>query len=252
MKDKALEAQLLQLADRSGIEGGRVFEVAKSEDTKQLNAYVNGFGATQRIVLWDTILKAMDRPQLLAVMGHEMGHYVLKHVWQLMARGDALDSRTAVRRLPVVGRPDQSLRWPLRFTSLADVASLPLILLLVGAMSLVIDPLTLAFSRHIEHEADRFTLELTHDNHAAGERAGHPAAGESRRAASRLALYLVPREPPAARRAHRLQQRLPAVGVGPAARLRGSIQVGAAFRRHPSQQAFLAQRGSRLARSAHL
>src|SRR5207344_292224 len=85
MQDKELEARILHLADRAGIEGGRVFEVAKSEDTKALNAFVNGFGATQRIVLWDTILKAMDRRQLLTVMGHEMGHYVLKHVWQLMA-----------------------------------------------------------------------------------------------------------------------------------------------------------------------
>src|SRR6185436_4430087 len=45
MKDKALETEILQLADRAGIEGGRVFEVAKSVDTKALNAYVNGFGA---------------------------------------------------------------------------------------------------------------------------------------------------------------------------------------------------------------
>src|SRR5678816_3119904 len=54
MQDKALEAEILQLADRAGIEGGRVFEVAKSVDTKALNAYVNGFGDTKRIVLWDT------------------------------------------------------------------------------------------------------------------------------------------------------------------------------------------------------
>jgi len=168
MKDKALEAQLLQLADRAGIEGGRVFEVAKSVDTKQLNAYVNGFGATQRIVLWDTIIKAMDRSQLLTVMGHEMGHYVLKHVWQLIAVAtlSILVLLYAVYRLSdtLIGR----YAGRFRFTSLADVASLPLILLLVGMVSLVIDPLTLAFARHVEHEADRFTLELTHDNHAFG------------------------------------------------------------------------------------
>ncbi len=99
MKDKTLETQLLELADRAGIEGGRVFEVAKSEDTKALNAYVNGFGATQRIVLWDTIIKAMDRPQLLAVMGHEMGHYVLKHVWQLMAVAVLSITGAALRRI---------------------------------------------------------------------------------------------------------------------------------------------------------
>ena len=168
MKDKTLETQLLQLADRAGIEGGRVFEVAKSEDTKALNAYVNGFGATQRIVLWDTIIKAMDRPQLLAVMGHEMGHYVLKHVWQLMAVAvlSILLLLYAVYRLSGALIARYSARF--EFTSLADVASLPLILLLVTAVSLVTDPLALAFSRHVEHEADRFTLELTHDNHALG------------------------------------------------------------------------------------
>lgn len=168
MRDKTLETQLLQLADRAGIEGGRVFEVAKSEDTKALNAYVNGFGATQRIVLWDTILKAMDRPQLLAVMGHEMGHYVLKHVWQLMAVSvlSILVLLYAVYRLSGALIARYSLRFG--FSSLADVASLPLIVLLVGTVSLVTDPLLLAFSRHVEHEADRFTLELTHDNHALG------------------------------------------------------------------------------------
>ena len=168
MKDKTLETQLLQLADRAGIEGGRVFEVAKSEDTKALNAYVNGFGATQRIVLWDTIIKAMDRPQLLAVMGHEMGHYVLKHVWQLMAAAvlSILVLLYAVYRLSGALMSRYSPRFG--FTSLADVASLPLILLLVTTVGLVIDPVTLAFARHVEHEADRFTLELTRDNHALG------------------------------------------------------------------------------------
>jgi Zn-dependent protease with chaperone function len=168
MKDKALEADILQLASRSGIEGGHVYEVAKSVDTKQLNAYVNGFGATQRIVLWDTIIKAMDRPRLLTVMGHEMGHYVLKHVWQLMAVAvlAVLVLLYAVYRLAGALISRYSGRFG--FTSLADVASLPLILLLVSTVGLVVNPLTLAFARHVEHEADRFTLELTHDNHAFG------------------------------------------------------------------------------------
>ena len=60
MKDKALETQILALADRAGIEGSRVFEVNKSVDTKTLNAYVAGFRQTKRIVLWDTIIAALD------------------------------------------------------------------------------------------------------------------------------------------------------------------------------------------------
>jgi len=167
MQDKALEAEILQLADRAGIEGGRVFEVAKSVDTKALNAYVNGFGDTKRIVLWDTILKALDRRQLMIVMGHEMGHYVLHHIWKLMG----VVALTILLLLYSVYRLSGVLlaRYGPRFgfTSLADVASLPLILLVAGAVSLVTDPLTLAYSRHLEHEADRFALEITHDNHAA-------------------------------------------------------------------------------------
>jgi len=166
MTDKTLEAEILQLADRSGIEGGRVFEVAKSEDTKALNAYVNGFGATKRIVLWDTIIKALDRPQLLVVMGHEMGHYVLGHVWRLIL----LLSVTILGLLYAVHRLSGALiaRYGVRFgfTTLGDVASLPLMVLLVGAISLVVDPLTLAVQRHYEHEADRFALEITRGNHA--------------------------------------------------------------------------------------
>ena len=60
MKNKELEAKILALADRAGIEGGRVYEVAKSEDTKALNAYVTGFGNTKRIVLWDTAIDRMN------------------------------------------------------------------------------------------------------------------------------------------------------------------------------------------------
>ena len=86
MKDKALEARILALADRAGIEGSRVFEVNKSVDTKTLNAYVTGVWQHQahRPVGHDH--RADERAELLFVMGHEMGHYVLGHVWQLAWR----------------------------------------------------------------------------------------------------------------------------------------------------------------------
>ncbi len=80
MKNKELERSILALASRAGIEGSRVFEVDKSADTKAVNAYVTGFWQIKRIVLWDTLIKKLDEPELLVVMGHEMGHYVLGHV----------------------------------------------------------------------------------------------------------------------------------------------------------------------------
>ena len=167
MKDKALEADILRLAERAGIEGSRVFEVAKSEDTKALNAYVAGVGGTKRIVLWDTILARLEPPQLLVVMGHEMGHYVLGHVWKLIVFFSALIIATLYAVHRVAGRLIDRHRERFGFHELSDVASLPLIVLLFSAFSLLVTPGALAVQRHFEHEADRFGLEMTHSNHAA-------------------------------------------------------------------------------------
>ena len=80
MQDKKLEADILALAERAGIEGSRVFEVDMSRDTKETNAYVAGLGGTKRIVFWDTLLTQLNREEALFIMAHEMGHYVLNHV----------------------------------------------------------------------------------------------------------------------------------------------------------------------------
>ena len=165
MKDKTLESQILALADRAGIEGSRVYEVDKSVDTKTVNAYVTGFLNTKRIVLWDTILAKLDRPELLLVMGHEMGHYVLGHVFQ----GILLGSVLALFGLWVVHRTANGLiaRYKDRFgfSELSDVASAPLMGLLFSLTLFVLTPVILATTRHNEHESDRFGLEITHDNY---------------------------------------------------------------------------------------
>ena len=111
-----------------------MFEVAKSEDTKQINAYVNGFGATKRIVLWDTILAALDRRQILVVMGHEMGHYVLGHVWKLIIilSLTILAMTYAVHRL--AGALIRRHAGRFGFTELRAVASQPLGRVQVGVI----------------------------------------------------------------------------------------------------------------------
>ena len=168
MRDKQLEAQILSLADRAGIEGSRVFQVNKSVDTKTINAYVAGLGGTKRIVLWDTIIARMDQRELLFVMGHEMGHYVLGHVWQSIIVSSLLLLAALYGAYKTMGSAVR--RWGDRFgfSDLADVASLPLLLLVTNLFSLVITPAEMAFTRHLEHEADRFALEITQWNHSAG------------------------------------------------------------------------------------
>jgi len=167
MKDSDLEGKILALADRAGIDGSRVFEVEKSVDTKTVNAYVTGFMGTRRIVLWDTIISKLDEDQLLFVMGHEMGHYVLGHVNQYVILGPlgitaGLLFIHLVRRRVFAATADAS-----GVSELSDVASLPLALFILMAGGFLASPLLLAHSRSLEHEADRFGLELTQNNRAA-------------------------------------------------------------------------------------
>ncbi len=167
MKNPDLERQILELAARAGIDGSHVFEVEKSVDTKAMNAYVTGFLWTKRIVLWDTLLAKLDPPEVLAVMGHEMGHYVLGHV----VRSILLGSLVILAGLFFVDRAGRSLiaRFSSRlgFDRLADIASVPLILMLMHLSSLFLGPVVLAYSRYQEHEADRFALDLTGANRPA-------------------------------------------------------------------------------------
>ncbi|HEU5040498.1 MAG TPA: M48 family metallopeptidase [Gemmatimonadales bacterium] len=167
MHDRPLEARILALAERAGIEGGRVYEVDKSEDTRMVNAYVTGIGATKRIVLWDTLLQRMTPDEVLFVMGHEMGHFVLHHTIAIIL-GAALAatlSLYAVHR--VAARLIARHRTRFGFGRLDDVASVPLLVLVGGLVSFVITPGLLAWSRWQEREADRFGLEITGDPHAA-------------------------------------------------------------------------------------
>lgn len=165
MQDKKLEAQILHLADCAGIEGSKVYEVDKSADTPTLNAYVTGFGHTKRIVLWDTIIAKLTPKELLFVMGHEMGHFVLHHIEKDILFQFALSFFLFLFLSYATFLIKKHKK--LKIKSLSDIASLPLLLLMASLFFLVTAPLSLAFSRHLEHEADCFGLEITHDNRAA-------------------------------------------------------------------------------------
>ena len=167
MKNKHLEQKVLQLAKRAGIEGSRVYEVDMSADTKQVNAYVTGVGRSKRIVIWDTSIAELTEDELLFVVGHEMGHYVLHHLWWAIL----IHTSITIIGLFLV---HVAARWCLgrwssrmKFSEIGDIASLPLLLLLYLIFSFVLNPVALYFSRTIEHDADTFGLELTHLNHAA-------------------------------------------------------------------------------------
>ena len=162
LKDPVLKRELLDEAARAGIEGSRVYQVDKSKQTKTMNAYVTGVGPTNRIVIWDTLLKKMNHDEILAVMGHEMGHYVLNHIWKGFAEGVVISLIVCIVGQYVYERGLG--RWGIE--DKADPAALPWLLLIAGVFGFLLSPVVSGLSRHVEHEADIFGLELTHLNEA--------------------------------------------------------------------------------------
>jgi Zn-dependent protease with chaperone function len=140
----------------------RMFEMKASEKVTVYNAYVTGIGATKRIVVWDNTARDMTIPETLFVFGHEMGHYVLGHIYQLMGLMAASlfiafwTSAIAIRALLARWGP----AWHVR--DLADWASLPILILLLAIVMLVLTPAFNVYSRHLEHQADIYGLEVTH------------------------------------------------------------------------------------------
>jgi STE24 endopeptidase len=140
----------------------RMFVMRASAKLTGPNAYVTGFGATKRVVVWDTAIQQFTTPELMLVFGHEMGHYVLGHVVRgfLVAMVFAFvllfltwSAATRVQRI-------HGSRWGIR--GLDDWASLPLLILIASLISFIADPVLNAESRSIEHDADIYGLEVTH------------------------------------------------------------------------------------------
>jgi STE24 endopeptidase len=163
-KDARLVAGLERMVERAGqnIPPDRMFWMNASEKLNAVDAYVTGIGSSKRIVVWDTTIAKMDTPQIVYVAGHEMGHYVLNHIWKGLAFGAVglfvlfyLGFRTIGWLLARKGA-----KWQIR--GLDDWASLPALLLLVSIFAFIGTPIGSAFSRHIEHQADQYGLEVTH------------------------------------------------------------------------------------------
>jgi STE24 endopeptidase len=166
LQNRELRDKLLAEASKAGIEGARVFQVDISKRTTKLNAYVTGVGPTKRIVLWDTTLKSLSEDEILAIMGHEMGHYVLGHVWWRFGEG-------VVGAFILLWLLHKLLPWLVRVwgrhygvRDVADMGGLPLAMFALQLMLFFQTPAEAALSRWHEHEADHYGLQLTHKNEA--------------------------------------------------------------------------------------
>ena len=163
LPDGPLKTRIQALAAKAGIPNAPIYVVDKSRQTRSTNAYVTGIGSSARIVLWDTTLQKMPEDQIVAVVGHEMGHYVLKHLYW----GFLLSVIGLLAVLPLAKRLAESLvarfgsRWGIG--GLTDYAATPTLLLTASLLGFLLAPATNGLSRVIEHQADVYGLAVTNN-----------------------------------------------------------------------------------------
>jgi STE24 endopeptidase len=162
--EPGLAGKIEQMTIRAGapIPQSRIFEMNASSKRRELNAYVTGLSASKRVVIWDTTIHRMSGDEVLFVTGHEMGHYVLGHV------RDGILFACAVLffflYLAYRGLHGMLARWGETWAIRGpdDLASLPVLLLLLSVFGFLFTPISNAYGRHLEHQADQYGLEVIH------------------------------------------------------------------------------------------
>jgi STE24 endopeptidase len=158
LDNPAITRPILSLARANGITAKDVYEVDASKQTTRMSANVSGFGKTMRITLNDNLLRRGSPEEIQSVMGHEMGHYVLNHIYKsilfifvVIVAGFSLLRWGLDWSLARWGE-----RWQIR--EVTDVAIIPLVFLLAGIFFFVLTPIMNTQTRTEEHEADMYGL----------------------------------------------------------------------------------------------
>jgi STE24 endopeptidase len=158
LADPRIRDPILRMAHANGIAVDRVYVMDASRQTTRISANVSGLLGTERITLNDNLLRRGTLPEIEAVMGHEMGHYVLGHVYQfLIFFALVVLAGFAVLRVGfawAVARRGE--RWGIR--GIDDPAGLPLLALIFSAYLLLLTPVLNSYVRSSEAAADAFGL----------------------------------------------------------------------------------------------
>jgi len=153
-----LTKRLLALAERAHTRVRGVFTMQMSNKTTAANAALMGLGNTRRIVVGDTMLDRYTPDEIEVVLAHELGHHVHHDIWKLIISQSIL-TLGGLYLVNVV------LHWAVNtqhiYNSLADPATIPLLLALMGAFGLIVMPIGNGLSRAVEYQADEYALQAT-------------------------------------------------------------------------------------------
>jgi STE24 endopeptidase len=152
----SLEQRLRKLAARFGVGNAAILRMDMSRQTRKANAFVTGIGQTHRIVLGDTLIGAFPEDETEFVVAHELGHYVNKDTWRIIALGEAL-AMTLFLVADAAAAKDQG----------EELRKRPLLVARIYAIMLLatqaLRPILFAFTRSREWAADRFAIAATRD-----------------------------------------------------------------------------------------
>jgi STE24 endopeptidase len=148
-----LRSDVLELADRAGVDVGQVYRVDASRRTTGVNAYVNGLGHTKRVVLYDTLIDDFPEDQVRSLVAHELAH--VKH--RDLPRGLLWLALVAPAAVFLVQQLAE------RMGARPGPSALPALALSAGLVSLVIGTGSNVLSRRVEASADAFALRTTRD-----------------------------------------------------------------------------------------
>jgi STE24 endopeptidase len=159
LDDKELESGIRDVMGKAGIKVSRVFKMDASKRTKHTNAYFTGIGKVKRIVLYDTLIEKMDHDEILSVLAHEAGHWKKKHVLKYIVITELI----ALFVLYIAFRLLQSdfLVNVFSIDQSSFFANVIILGFIGSVLSFPFSPVFNYFSRKHEHEADRFSCEIT-------------------------------------------------------------------------------------------
>ena len=172
-----LTDRIEDMMNRAGlhIPRSRILEMNASSKTKTLNAYVSGLGSSKRVVVWDTTLAALTPDETLLVLGHETGHYMLHHIPKEFSLIELALLGLFYLGYHAFGVLIRRFGACTALEGEGDLASLPVAMLVLTLLSFIGSPLFNAISRHYEHQADQYALEVAYgvvkDPNAAAARA---------------------------------------------------------------------------------
>ena len=158
LQDATIRDPILRLARQNGIPASQVYQVDASRQSNRVSANVSGFLGTDRITLNDNLLRRCSPEAIMAVMGHEMGHYVLNHVYKMISFLTILAVAyfAGLKALLEWSLGRWGGRWGIR--GIGDTAVLPLAMLILSLLSFLATPVQNTLTRTQEYEADIFGL----------------------------------------------------------------------------------------------